>query len=311
MSDDKRQARRRTALTVVQGLLMASAIVAGQYAFRGLLRTPEKKQTEPAAVDEATVRKFMNDAAALVPDLSVTPEPLPIIERDRDDRPLTYLIEARKTNEFWFKATHYELPRNGGDWDVMNPGSLASAIDSVYTKRAASSAEATGNVNVSGTAGPISAGVTLPLPIRAIAEMLGLIKETLRLDVDRIEIGIKGYADGEVSTAWKPPVLSLPREYAKFTVLRHVDEHNVNPLFYGRKEYLRDVAFPYSNSDLPDLRAQFIRNEFVASVVSQTANAKRCHIYVLHNDPVPEAQQEQLRKVQVYVMVYLKSAEVQ
>src|SRR5436305_5500829 len=77
-------------------------------------------------------------------------------------------------------------------------------------------------------------------------------------------------------------------------------------LFYARKEFVRNVPFPYSNSDLPDLRAQFIRREFVESVVRQTSNASRCHIYVLHNEPIPEVRQEQLRKVQVYVMVYLK-----
>jgi hypothetical protein len=244
-----------------------------------------------------------------MPDLSVTPQQVPIIDRDSKDKVLTYLVEAKLVNQYWFKITDYRLDWTG-DRSAINLEQLALDIDRAYETRtpfSKATERLTGSATVGGSAGPFGSGsVTISGPLDALLEVLGLVRGVAKLNVERVEIAIKGYADGQQSPDWPRAVTSLPEQYRRFPVLNPSEGENDNWLFYHKPERERIIVDPYSNDDLPDLRAQYIRKEFVEPFVQRFANKDRCHVYVLHNEPIGDPEKPEWRKAQVYLMVYLK-----
>jgi hypothetical protein len=244
-----------------------------------------------------------------MPDLSVTPQQVPIIDRDGQDKVLTYLVEAKLVNQYWFKITDYRLDWTG-DRSAINLEQLALDIDRSYETRTSFSKAAerlTGSATVGVSAGPFGSGsVTMSGPLDALLEVLGLVRGVTKLNVERVEIAIKGYADGQQTQDWKRAVSQLPTQYRRFQVLGPSEEKNDNWIFYHKPEIEREIVDPYSNDDLPDLRAQYIRNEFIEPFVQRVANKDRCHVYVLHNKPIGDPKKPEWRKAQVYLMVYLK-----
>lgn len=231
---------------------------------------------------------------------------MPVIDRDSQDKVLTYLVESKLINEYGFEVTDYQL-NVGGDHIKVNLDKLVSDIDHAYQARTpfaqiAHQLTASTSVGLPNGVGNISVNG----PLDAIFEMLGVVHSVVRLPTERVEIGIKGYADGEVTGDWKPVVAHLPPQLVDFPVLQPSDSRNQNWFFYKKGEVQRRIKDPYRNDDLPDLRAQYIRNEFVEPFVNRSANRDRCKIFVLHNKPVGIPMSPELRKAQVYLMVYLK-----
>jgi hypothetical protein len=56
----------------------------------------------PTAVD---IDEALHVSEQLAPDLSVKPQPVPVIDRDSQGKVLTYLIESRLVDQYWFKVT--------------------------------------------------------------------------------------------------------------------------------------------------------------------------------------------------------------
>ena len=302
--DLKNQLARIAALIIV-------LTIPGYLAFNHFFATARHDDKETAAsATKADVENFVADTMRMTPDLSVKQQHLPIIDRSERNEVLTYLVEAKLTNEYWFKVKDYRLDY-AGDWTQFNHDKLADAIDQAYEKHTSFPQEVTASFNIGGSAGILSGGVTLTAPINMVAEALGFIRGIAKLDVDRVEVAIKGYADGQMAPGWRPPVPSLPPQFQRFQVVEPADKDEANPLFYGRIEQTREITYPYRNADLPDLRAQFIRVKFVDKVLPRLANGNRCRVYVLHNEPLHDANQAQWRKAQVYVMVYLKKTSEQ
>lgn len=266
-------------------------------------------QLGQAVATEADVKNAVDAAIPLMPDLSITPQQVPIIDRDSKDKVLTYLVEAKLVSQYWFKITDYRLDWTG-DLSAINLEQLALDIDRAYETRTPFSKAAerlTGSATVGVSAGPYGSGsVTISGPLDALLEVLGLVRGVAKLNVERVEIAIKGYADGQRTQDWKRAVSQLPEQYRRFPVLNPSDGQNDNWLFYRKPEREHTIVDPYSNDDLPDLRAQYIRKEFVEPFVQRFANKDRCHVYVLHNKPIGDPEKPEWRKAQVYLMVYLK-----
>jgi len=294
----KRESKRgvdwpRVARTILMLALAIGGVIAAVIAVRH-----EQRVAPRQVLTEVEVEQVVADTSALMPDLIVTKQPMPIIERDSRDRVLTWLVEAKQTNEYFFDVTKYEI-ENGGDF---NYAALGDAINRAYTKHTSFPDEISVNVGL----GTVVTG-GLSVPVKTLMELLGLVHEVVELRVDHVEIAIKGYADGEMSPAWRRKIKPLPDEYHAFPVLRASNEEKRNWLFYRMPEQRRTVSDPYTNDDLPDLRAEFLRREFVEQVVNhpENRNRDRCRVYVLHNTPLRDANKAEFRKAQVYVMVYL------
>lgn len=258
--------------------------------------------TVPRAT-EADLKEAIRDSVRLTPDLSIKQQSSPIIDRDRRGKLVTYLIESRLVDQYWFKITDYRLDW-AGDHSEVNLDKISAAIDRAYENRtslARLAHELTGTMAANAPNGV--AGVTISGPLDALLELLGVIRRVTRLNIERAEIAIKGYADGEVDKDWSKP---LPDKFRRFPVLQPSEPHNQNWFFYRREEKERKLPNSYGNKELPDLRAQFVRKEFVEPFVRSSENAERCHVYVLHNKPIAQPNLPGKRKAQVYLMVYLK-----
>jgi hypothetical protein len=104
---------------------------------------------------EADVRKAVNDAIPLMPDLSVTSESVPIIDRDTQEKAITYLVEAKLVDQYWFNVTDYRLDR-AGDRTTLNLAQLAKDIDRAYETRTPFPEGLTGSITTGISAGPLA-----------------------------------------------------------------------------------------------------------------------------------------------------------
>nr|AUN37121.1 hypothetical protein [uncultured bacterium] len=263
-------------------------------------------KTKQIVATEADVRKAINNAMPLVPDLSITSQSIPIIDQEEGDKPITYLVESKMVKEYVFRVTDYKLDW-AGDKEKIDLDQLKSAIDRAYETQNPIPKEITGSITVGASYGPIVSGtVTINAPLWYILQLLGLIDGVTKLNVEKVEIAIKGFADGEKSDKWPRVVDHLPDNYRTFPVLGPSEENNDNWIFYHKAERERKIYDPYKNDDLPDLRAQYIRTEFVEPFVQRLDNKDRCRVYVLRNKAVSEKEKPEWRKAKVYVMIYLK-----
>ncbi len=272
--------------------------------------SPSIESREPALppASESDVNTFVEEADELMPDLSVKRQPFSVIEPGRGERIMTYLVAAKKVDEHWFRVTDYHLDY-GGDPSKFHFEALAEALNHAYQEHTPFPGELSANLGFADPRGVVSAGGGVSgIPVDSILQLLGLVQGVVELSVDRVEIAIKGYADGELSKDWQTRVRPLPPQYRSFEVLSPRDKSNDNWLIYSKLAEKRQISDPYTNEDLPDLRAQYIRHEFIEPFLSSNDGRwrNRCRVYVLHNKPLPDAQQAEWRKAQVYVMVYLK-----
>ena len=303
--------RRVPSIVWPAAVIMAAALMLFPW-FRDRKEPSPASPTPPApasqAATKAEVESAVSTAAELMPDLSVTPQPLPVIDRDPKDRVLTYLVEAKKTNEFWFDRTHYQLGQgtDGSDPTNLDFTELVRAIDHASETRTPFGQAVTGALNLNFEGGPVSGGVTIDnVPLDRLGQLLGLVRNVVKLDVQRVDVAVKGWADGEKHVGWAPPVKHLPDWLKRFSVLYPADDSHELSLFYKKPEQERTVTDPYTNADLPDLRAQYIRWQFIEPVTGRTDNHAKCKVYVLHSEPLPAVEHPEWRKVQVWVMVYL------
>ena len=251
------------------------------------------------------VYQAMKEAAELSPSLNIKSEPKPIIDRDSDDTVKTYLIQSKKIDEYWFKVTDYRLDW-AGDITKTNLDKMTEEIDKMYqlyTNKGRLMSKLTGSYSATV---PYIGGITVSGSLDSIMQYLGIVKILSKLKTKRVEIAIKGYADGERTKDWKRAVITVPDKYKSFKVLNPSDPKNMNWFFYNKPEVPRDlISDKYTNDDLPDMRAKFISEEFVKPFVERCKNKDICQTYVLHNKPISSQSQPQWRKVQIYIMIYL------
>ena len=286
-------------------LFLGGASIAGLVGYFRDRSKPAEAVVTVAPATKDDVEKTVAVAKPLMPDLEVTELPLPIIQHGPNDTVLTYLIEAKKTNEYWFEVTDYRLPQ-GINWNALGVAEFYNAIDRAYEKGTKIPDEVKVSLGATVGQGPVSVTGAVEVPWSTIEQMLGFVHGLTKLEVARVDVAIRGYADGERQPGWKMPVSALPKDFQTFPVLRATDESKDQWLFYEASQQERVVSYPYTNDDLPDLRARYIQRQFVDLLVPKSRNADRCHVYVLHNRALLQPNQKEWRKAEIYVMVYLK-----
>lgn len=260
----------------------------------------------------ADVQEAIAAASKLTDEISITQQDLPIIDRDPSMESVSFLIEQKRVAEYKFKVTDYTLDEAGARSKIALD-EMAKAIDKSYKARkkfAESARLITASASVGTQVGVVGGEIGLSGPLDVILELLGAIKPVVELDTARVEIGIKGYADGEQSKDWVERQRPLRPSYRTFKILEPAEGHNDNWIFYRRGEVDRPpIVGRYSNDDLPDLRAQYVRTEFVEPFVERCRNASRCQVFVLKNKAIEEPEKPEWRKVEVHLSVYVKKRE--
>src|SRR6266508_4900159 len=94
---------------IAQALLILLILLIAPFAFRDLIPVSRRDEPRPQPATEADVRKVVDEAKRMAPDLSINEQLVPIIDRSASDKVLTYLVESKLTNEYWFSVTDYRL----------------------------------------------------------------------------------------------------------------------------------------------------------------------------------------------------------
>src|SRR3954469_20834768 len=188
-------------------LLTGVVSAVGLIAYLHAPKPAEKVVTvTPATIEDVT--KVVTFAETLMPDLEVTKLPMPIIQHGPDDTVLTYLVEAKKTNDYWFDVTDYRLPR-GVDWKTLGVAEFYHAIDRAYEKGTKIPDEIKVSLGATLGTGPASVTGAVEAPWSAVEQAFGFVHGITKLEVARVDVAIRGYADGEEQAGWKMPVPSL------------------------------------------------------------------------------------------------------
>lgn len=121
-----------------------------------------------------------------------------------------------------------------------------------------------------------------------------------------VDIYIKGFADG-YKEDWKRPLNERKRyKYTTIDYLPTLDIHSFNPIHYSDKaEKYTIVNDSFSNKDLPNLRAAFIKEDVIRPAIEQCSNnIRNIHLlegYEFSKDSINKME----RKVQIFIR-YLK-----
>lgn len=135
-----------------------------------------------------------------------------------------------------------------------------------------------------------------------IVEILYAIRSFLDLRSTRIDILVKGYADG-THGGWGRPF--LPQyAYRRIDVLPPVNPNSLNPMVYRRASRPLEIPNPYKNNHLPDLRAEFVKRDLIEPVLGQCPGTSTTLVKILKGYEFTKPDSPNLRRVEVQVNIF-------
>ncbi len=203
---------------------------------------------------------------------------------------------------YLFSMKEYVI-QTGGDPLLVPTRNICEVIDRMYEADTATVAkylkEAELGLGVS--LGIFELGTNVKL---GLAEALYSLDKISRIKNSRVLVAIKGYADGQ-HASWTDTLRSNYL-FDSVTVLKPAKEGD-NPFSYiPRDSVIRIRDRTYDNSHLPDLRAEFVRREFIDPYLRRCEEEKefRTEVKILKGFEYDAPDMPQNRKVQVFVYIF-------
>ncbi|MDB4948535.1 MAG: hypothetical protein JWM27_1184 [Gemmatimonadetes bacterium] len=123
----------------------------------------------------------------------------------------------------------------------------------------------------------------------------------------KVIIAIKGFADGQYAK-WSRPLRNPPYNYERIAVLQPSVLGTLNPARYrSRESWVEIEDGRYDNSTLPDLRAEFVKHEFIEPFLSSCDSA-RVQVRILKGYEGHKVNRPLQRKVQIFVYLQTEDA---
>lgn len=154
--------------------------------------------------------------------------------------------------------------------------------------------------------GVVNIGVEFKPPEIAQIELVAILRTVLRLKAKKVEVLIKGYADGQ-TYPWDEPLFpsDSPYHYTSINVYVPLDENRLNWLEYRRKESPLPIPKDYTNEQLPDLRAQFVKEELINRTLRHCEDNAETEVHILKGQSYKSNKiYEPDRKVEIFLNVY-------
>jgi hypothetical protein len=152
--------------------------------------------------------------------------------------------------------------------------------------------------------GVVNPGVEFKLPEIAQIELAGVLRELLSIKAKKVEVLIKGYADGQ-SGPWKKNLLAFPHHYNSINVYQPFKPELINWLEYNREESPLSIPETYTNEELPDLRAQFVKHELIESSLRHCEGNTETEVHILKGQSDKTSKiYEPDRKVEIFINLY-------
>lgn len=119
---------------------------------------------------------------------------------------------------------------------------------------------------------------------------------------DKVEIFIQGYADGQ-ATDWVRPLLDGRYAYHAIDVYPPLASGSQEPAVFLQNPVTIKIPSTYENRNLPDLRAQFIKDAILDPFLKACVN-EQIPVKILKGYAFPNPDNPLQRKVDVYINFY-------
>jgi hypothetical protein len=215
------------------------------------------------------------------------------------EQPKSQFVISVKDNAripfYLFEATEYTLDTGG--FRPPAAGQICRYIDDCYDEKD----PILGSVR-KGQAG-ISRSGCLSVPVDdATIELAYIIRKLSKIPCSRIEILIKGYADGQGSDWWRlvKPGRHAYRDFRIYRKYKREESGYFEDLYYPDTYYVDEF---YTNKDLPNLRAMFVKQYLIEPFISQCNMSPSVAAYVIDGQEIPGIDPLN-RMVQIYILLF-------
>jgi len=138
-----------------------------------------------------------------------------------------------------------------------------------------------------------------------IPELVYVIVQAYNLQPKKLDILIKGYADGQ-REPWEEYLQPIPYHYTEINILEKLNPNLKNSTRYKNTVKRFFIPKKYKNHHLPNLRAQFIKSDILSYFLDQCREKLaelEYNIFILNGDEY-EYMDEKQRKVQFFLHFY-------
>jgi hypothetical protein len=215
------------------------------------------------------------------------------------EQPKSQFVISVKDNSlipfYLFGATEYTLDTGG--FRSTSAGQICRYIDDCYDEK-----DPILDSLRKGQAGIPRRGCLNVAAHDATIELAYIIRKLSKLPCSRIEILIKGYADGQGSDWWRlvKPGRHAYHDFLIYRKYKREESGYFEDLYYPAKYYVDEF---YTNKDLPNLRAMFVKQDLIEPFLSQCNMSPTVSAYVIDGQEIPGIDPLN-RKVQIYILLF-------
>jgi hypothetical protein len=152
--------------------------------------------------------------------------------------------------------------------------------------------------------GVVDAGIESSPPKIFLVNLAALARALAGLPAKRVEVLVKGYADGQKGP-WTKALRAAPYDYDVVNVYMRDEPDKIDSFNFIRSEQPVRIDDPYSNRHLPELRGRFVAENFIGKFLKGCEGSTETEVHILQgyardSDVIREPE----RRVEVYVNVY-------
>lgn len=230
-----------------------------------------------------------------------------ILQGDEEPRAkYTLNINAKYGDEYFFKIYEYWI-QTGGNLNEIPTSKICNTINEFFDRKD-KILEALRELKIKGSLSfplwVVNAGVEVDNIQAVIVELLYALRRIYELKTKRVEIMIKGYADGTRGD-WNRPLKPDPYYFDHMLVYPPVHPDSLNPVEYFRTETPISIDRNYENRHLPDLRANFVKADLIEPFLKDCKDIKNKEIHILKGYEFSrEIIDDSKRMAQVFINIY-------
>lgn len=159
-------------------------------------------------------------------------------------------------------------------------------------------------VNLSRSLWGFDAGVEFGPPKAVLVELAAILRKMAGLKAKKVEILIRGYADGQ-RAPWTARLRQQPYHYSTVNVYLPVETNRLNSFKYVRVETSLPIQENYTNGELPELRARFVKEEFIDKFLEDCKGNTEVEVHILKGyADNSNVIHERDRKAEIFINIY-------
>lgn len=150
----------------------------------------------------------------------------------------------------------------------------------------------------------VDAGIEVNPPKAWLVELAALLRAVSGLPAKRVEVLIKGYADGQ-TRPWTASLRPAPYDYRVVNVYPRAESDRLDSFSFIREEKPKYIPEEYSNGHLPELRAKFVEENFIGSFLGRCKGKTETEMHILEGyADNSKVIVEQDRRVEIFINIY-------